>query len=89
MQKYLRISKKSSTFARFFVSKHSARCHRITVSTQDFHSCNRGSIPLGTTKTFPKVNIPKLILSRQRNSNKTVRESDKKQKQRWQIIKAL
>ena len=25
-------------------------CHRITVSTQDFHSCNRGSIPLGTTK---------------------------------------
>ena len=31
------------------------RCHRITVSTQDFHSCNRGSIPLGTTKTFPKV----------------------------------
>ena len=54
MQKYLRISKKSSTFAHFFVSKHSARCHRITVSTQDFHSCNRGSIPLGTTKTFLK-----------------------------------
>ena len=24
MQKYLRMSKKSSTFARFFVSKHSA-----------------------------------------------------------------
>ena len=56
MQKYLRMSKKSSTFARFFAKWRKARCHRITVSTQDFHSCNRGSIPLGTTKTFPKVN---------------------------------
>ena len=51
MQENLVISKKSSTFAPAF----DKRCHRITVSTQDFHSCNRGSIPLGTTKTFPKV----------------------------------
>ena len=61
MQKYLRMSKKSSTFAAAFVKRHcdapsggsrgdTSGCHRITVSTQDFHSCNRGSIPLGTTR---------------------------------------
>ena len=61
MQKYLRMSKKSSTFAAAFVKRKpvspidgdTSGCHRITVSTQDFHSCNRGSIPLGTT-SLPK-----------------------------------
>ena len=33
------------------------RCHRITVSTQDFHSCNRGSIPLGTTSRELRLNM--------------------------------
>ena len=33
-------------------------CHRITVSTQDFHSCNRGSIPLGSTTSHShKINL--------------------------------
>ena len=30
------------------------RWARIVVSTQDFHSCKRGSIPLPTTKKYKK-----------------------------------
>ncbi len=47
------------TFAPAFRPKSTYWCHRISVSTQDFHSCKGGSTPPGTTKkTFPKINIP-------------------------------
>ena len=54
--KYLRISFFCCTFAPAFRLKSTHWCHRISVSTQDFHSCKGGSTPPGTTKkTFPKI----------------------------------
>ena len=65
-------------------------CHRITVSTQDFHSCNRGSIPLGTTKWPSLKSLSEADPLKAKEDLKTKSASrTPKQQQRWQITKAL